>query len=199
MDPKFFRKYADIITEAEQIVEYDLNTGNNVNNILELNLFRDMLDPEAIEYDRDPKDAAKWKQLEAKWKPIAEQLANIVKELAVDGKTLNQEEVRSINNTFYEGSDAYDSRLMLTELPKIYDKQATTVKFVLLPSDEFYTAESTDPLFHDWMNSEHAPFDSDAGDDKTVTQKAQRYLHGKMHPKKVEKLATHLSKKFHGK
>ena len=196
---KTLREYINLIESAEQVVEYDLNTGNNVNNILELNLFRDMLDPEAIEYDRDPKDAAKWKQLEAKWKPIAEHLAKIVKELAVDGKTLNQEEVRSINDTFYEGSDAYDSRLMLTELPKIYDDQATTVKFILLPSDEFYIAEeSIDPLFRDWMNSEHAPFDSDAGDDKAVTDKAHRYLHGKMHPKKVEKLATLLSKKFHG-
>lgn len=64
---------------------------------------------------------------------------------------------------------------------------------------EFYIAEeSIDPLFRDWMNSEYAPFDSDAGDDKAVTDKAHRYLHGKMHPKKVEKLATLLSKKFHG-
>jgi hypothetical protein len=195
---KTLREYINLIESAEQVAEYDLNTGNNVNNILELNLFRDMLDPEAIEYDRDPKDAAKWKQLEAKWKPIAEHLAKIVKELAVDGKTLNQEEVRSINDTFYEGSDAYDSRLMLTELPKIYDNQATTIKFILLPSDEFYIAESIDPLFRDWMNSEYAPFDSDAGDDKIVTKKAEHYLHGKMHPKKVEKLALLLSKKFHG-
>ena len=58
--------------------------------------------------------------------------------------------------------------------------------------------ESIDELFRDWMNSEYAPFDSDAGDDKAVTDKAHRYLHGKMHPKKVEKLALHLSKKFHG-
>jgi ribosome biogenesis SPOUT family RNA methylase Rps3 len=58
--------------------------------------------------------------------------------------------------------------------------------------------ESTDELFHDWMNSEYAPFDSDAGDDKIVTKKAEHYLHGKMHPKKVEKLALLLSKKFHG-
>jgi hypothetical protein len=87
---------------------------------------------------------------------------------------------------------------MLTELPKIYDDQATTVKFILLPSDEFYIAESIDPLFRDWMNSEYAPFDSDAGDDKIVTKKAEHYLHGKMHPKKVEKLALLLSKKFHG-
>ncbi len=59
-------------------------------------------------------------------------------------------------------------------------------------------AESIDPLFRDWMNSEYAPFDSDAGDDKIVTKKAEHYLHGMMHPKKVEKLALLLSKKFHG-
>ena len=58
--------------------------------------------------------------------------------------------------------------------------------------------ESIDELFRNWMNSEYAPVDSDAGDDKIVTKKAERYLHGKMHPKKVEKLALHLSKKFHG-
>ena len=71
-------------------------------------------------------------------------------------------------------------------------------KFFRKYSDLITEAESIDPLFHDWMNSEYAPFDSDAGDDKIVTKKAERYLHGKMHPKKVEKLATLLSRKFHG-
>jgi hypothetical protein len=74
----------------------------------------------------------------------------------------------------------------------------TLREYINLIESAEQVAESIDPLFRDWMNSEHAPFDSDAGDDKIVTKKAEHYLHGKMHPKKVEKLALLLSKKFHG-
>ena len=76
--------------------------------------------------------------------------------------------------------------------PKFFRKYADII------TEAEQVDESIDPLFRDWMNSEYAPFDSDAGDDKIVTKKAERYLHGKMHPKKVEKLALILSKKFHG-
>ncbi len=74
----------------------------------------------------------------------------------------------------------------------------TLREYINLIESAEQVAESTDELFRDWMNSEYAPFDSDAGDDKIVTKKAEHYLHGKMHPKKVEKLALLLSKKFHG-
>jgi hypothetical protein len=53
---------------------------------------------------------------------------------------------------------------------------------------------------HDeWMNSEHAPHNSDAGNDNKVHKKALSYLSSTNVPKeKHEKLAMHIADKFHG-
>jgi hypothetical protein len=56
-----------------------------------------------------------------------------------------------------------------------------------------------DHHFNQWSNSEHAPYNSDAGDDKKVHQSALRYLSSTNVPKeKHEKLAMHIAHKFHG-
>lgn len=53
--------------------------------------------------------------------------------------------------------------------------------------------------FNNWSNSEHAPYNSDAGDDNKVHQSALRYLRSTNVPKeKHEKLAMHIAHKFHG-
>jgi hypothetical protein len=53
--------------------------------------------------------------------------------------------------------------------------------------------------FNNWTNSEHAPYNSDAGDDNKVHQSALRYLRSTNVPKeKHEKLAMHIAHKFHG-
>ena len=53
--------------------------------------------------------------------------------------------------------------------------------------------------FNQWSNSEHAPYNSDAGDDKKVHQSALSYLRSTNVPKeKHEKLAMHIADKFHG-
>ena len=53
--------------------------------------------------------------------------------------------------------------------------------------------------FDNWTNSEHAPYNSDAGDDNKVHQSALRYLRSTDVPKeKHEKLAMHIAHKFHG-
>ena len=53
--------------------------------------------------------------------------------------------------------------------------------------------------FHQWTNSEHAPYNSDAGDDNKVHQSALSYLRSTNVPKeKHEKLAMHIAHKFHG-
>ncbi len=53
--------------------------------------------------------------------------------------------------------------------------------------------------FHNWTNSEHAPYNSDAGDDNKVHQSALRYLRSTNVPKQNhEKLAMHIAHKFHG-
>jgi hypothetical protein len=56
-----------------------------------------------------------------------------------------------------------------------------------------------DHHFHQWTNSEHAPYNSDAGDDNKVHQSALSYLSNTNVPKeKHEKLAMHIAHKFHG-
>ena len=56
-----------------------------------------------------------------------------------------------------------------------------------------------DHHFDQWTNSEHAPYNSDAGDDNKVHQSALRYLSSTNVPKeKHEKLAMHIAHKFHG-
>ena len=53
--------------------------------------------------------------------------------------------------------------------------------------------------FHNWTNSEYAPYNSDAGDDNKVHQSALGYLRSTNVPKeKHEKLAMHIAHKFHG-
>ena len=53
--------------------------------------------------------------------------------------------------------------------------------------------------FHQWTNSEHAPYNSDAGDDNKVHQSALSYLRSTNVPKENhEKLAMHIAHKFHG-
>jgi hypothetical protein len=56
-----------------------------------------------------------------------------------------------------------------------------------------------DHHFNQWSNSEHAPYNSDAGDDNKVHQSALSYLSSTNVPKeKHEKLAMHIAHKFHG-
>jgi len=64
--------------------------------------------------------------------------------------------------------------------------------------DEVSKSE-VDHHFHQWTNSEHAPYNSDAGDDNKVHQSALRYLRSTDVPKeKHEKMAMHIAHKFHG-
>ena len=53
---------------------------------------------------------------------------------------------------------------------------------------------------HDeWMNSEHRPYQSDAGNDPKIHKQALRYLSTTDVPKeKHEELALHIADKFHG-
>jgi hypothetical protein len=69
------------------------------------------------------------------------------------------------------------------------------------PTSEEYDDEEHPGHAHynDWMNSEYAPHDDDAGDDNKVFHKAIHFLHARgMHPGDIEYHATHLAHKFHG-
>lgn len=52
--------------------------------------------------------------------------------------------------------------------------------------------------FHDWLNSEDAPFDDEAGDDRAVMAKALQYLRGRVHPDDREFHAHHMTHMYHG-
>ena len=53
-------------------------------------------------------------------------------------------------------------------------------------------------LYSDWMSSEFAPFDSDAGDDREVMRKAESFLRGQVTPAQIESYAEMLADQYHG-
>jgi len=56
-----------------------------------------------------------------------------------------------------------------------------------------------DHHYDKWTNSEHAPNNSDAGDDNKVHKSALKYLRNTNEPKENhEKIAMHIANKFHG-
>ena len=69
-------------------------------------------------------------------------------------------------------------------------------------SEEYDSDEEEHPghaHYNDWMNSEYAPHDDDAGDDNKVFHKAIHFLHARGVPHgDIEYHAHHMSHKFHG-
>jgi hypothetical protein len=64
--------------------------------------------------------------------------------------------------------------------------------------DEEDEHPDTTKHYNNWMSSEHAPHDSDSGDENAVFHKALHFLAGKAHPGDMEYHAHHMTKKFHG-
>lgn len=55
-----------------------------------------------------------------------------------------------------------------------------------------------DQLYHEWLNSEYAPFDSDSGDDRILTQKAAAFLRGTVAPEHIDIYAQEMARAFDG-
>lgn len=53
-------------------------------------------------------------------------------------------------------------------------------------------------MYDDWMNSEHAPMDDEAGDDKAVMRKAIAFLRGSVPDDKIEPIAQLMTQQYHG-
>ena len=134
MDPKFFRKYVDLINEAEQLNEYIVEVGEPVTTLLDsLHIFN------IDEFDHDPNfvNNQEWQKLVAQWKPVAAKLANGLKKAAKQGKILNQEEVDAIEETYYYGEDGFDiPSVALDLMPKIWNEEFQIASEVL---DNFYS------------------------------------------------------------
>jgi hypothetical protein len=70
---------------------------------------------------------------------------------------------------------------------------------VEMTGDQLDEEHGADAHFNNWMNSEHAPYKDDAGDDNKVHQMALNYLKHSDAPKdKHEMLARQIAHKFHG-
>lgn len=55
-----------------------------------------------------------------------------------------------------------------------------------------------DQLYHEWLNSEYAPYDSDSGDDRILTQKAAAFLRGTVAPEHIDIYAQEMARAFDG-
>jgi hypothetical protein len=58
------------------------------------------------------------------------------------------------------------------------------------------SSDESDKHYDDWMNSEHAPHDDEAGDDNLVIGKAMHFLRGRVHPQHMEQHAHHMADRF---
>lgn len=105
----------------------------------------------------------------------------------------------------------YDRMQMLSDDP---DVRSVIEKIQIEPSAEMNPMASTPAdleegrmgdiavMYDDWMNSEYAPFDDEAGDDKAIMRKAVAYLTGSIPPvvpaDKIEPVAQLLAQQFDG-
>lgn len=53
-------------------------------------------------------------------------------------------------------------------------------------------------FYDDWINSEYAPMDDEAGDDNAVMAKAKAFLRGEVVPEKIDAIAQILTQQYHG-
>lgn len=73
----------------------------------------------------------------------------------------------------------------------------TTTKPTMETGDDEDDVHPSKHHFHDWLNSEDAPHDDEAGDDKAIIAKALRYLSGRVHPGDMEYHAHHMAHMYH--
>jgi hypothetical protein len=120
-----------------QLNEYLVKGGMPVNDVLALNLFQDF-DPQEgaaaqfAEFAQEPM----WKQVVRKYAPIANMLK---KKLLATKRPLTDAEAEAVEQTWYDGSDAYDD-MEIEYLVDIYDQQIDTLEALLagnLTDEEF--------------------------------------------------------------
>lgn len=139
---------AESVTQVEEQVNEDLiDAGSPLEDILEMNLFMDMLnvDPKDcpagsdemvnVNSDREFKglDYLVTRDLCAKYKPIAMQLAKEIEAQA--DRELTEDEVDMLNEVWYEASDLYQNG-DVSELARIYDEQIQLIKQLLSSANE---------------------------------------------------------------
>ena len=125
------------LMEAVQLNEYLVRRGDRFDGLLSLNVFGDMgMREDSILFYDDPDNgdspSYEWEKVVKNYRGHAQKLANEIKKYAAKGRTLTSAEAEAAENTWYDGSDAYQSEPEAVEwLPDIYDNQLNTVEEIL--------------------------------------------------------------------
>jgi hypothetical protein len=129
--------WGDNELDENQLNEYLVRAGMPVKDVLALNLFQDF-DPvegaaaQFAEFAEEPM----WKQVVRKYAPIANMLK---KKLLATKRPLTDAEAEAVEQTWYDGSDAYDD-MEIEYLVDIYNQQIDTLEALLagnLTDEEF--------------------------------------------------------------
>jgi hypothetical protein len=123
--------YGESLGESEQINEYLVQGGSDFTDLLNLNLFSEVYGPDSIvNFGTDFRTSKAWRQVVQKYAPIAKGLEKEIKRNR--GRKLTPEEADLADNTWYDGSDAYDDPEFAVEtLPGIYDGQIEAIERIL--------------------------------------------------------------------
>jgi hypothetical protein len=127
--------------EESQLNEYLVKAGMPVKDVLALNLFQDF-DPVEGAAAQFPEFAEEpmWQQVVRKYAPIANMLK---KKLLAQKRRLTDAEAEAVDETWYDGSDAYDD-VEIEYLVGIYNQQIDTLEALLagnLTDEEFSEAQ----------------------------------------------------------
>jgi hypothetical protein len=115
----------DFIPPEQGVAEAIVSSGDATLELLELNIFKDLIGEHSLSnYDEEFAQSPEWQKVVARWAPMAEKLYNAVIRLHNAGKKISSQEAKSITDTAYDGSDAYnDPESAAIDLPRIYKQQ----------------------------------------------------------------------------
>jgi hypothetical protein len=120
-----------------QLNEYFVKAGMPVKDVLALNLFQDFdpVEGAAVQFEEFAEEPM-WQQVVRKYAPIANMLK---KKLLATKRPLTDAEAEAVEQTWYDGSDAYDD-MEIEYLVDIYNQQIDTLEALLagnLTDEEF--------------------------------------------------------------
>jgi len=125
------------LMEMVQLNEYLVREGESIETLLLLNVFGDMgmrEDPELFTDDPDNGNqiSREWADVIEDHQGEAEERMLQIQDEAKSGRKLTRAEAEAAENTWYDGSDAYQSEEEAVEwLPDIYANQLNTVENIL--------------------------------------------------------------------
>lgn len=147
-----------------QLNEYLVQGGMPAKEVLALNLFTD-LDPQdgvSAHYEDFASDSA-WRNVEKQYAPIAKALKQRVLQL---NRPLTDAEANAIDDTWYDGSDAYDD-VDASYLAGIYDEQIDKIEALI-------AGNLTDEEFGESVEDDEASPADIAGADKNIIMQIRK-------------------------